>query len=288
MTKLTVTNKRDETITLTSDEREKRLIEFDIQAVEADVQTQKAPYQDGAAYIDSQLETRDLSIEFILRNREQRELERMKRQVGKVLNPKLGVCELRYENEDGTWIIDAVPEESPYYPQGDDNRLPGFQRGEIDLIAPNPYFRDTNRVSQSLTAYEGYFKLPTKLPFKLGKQGDQTTLKNDGDIPVPVQIDIQGPVKNPEIRNTTTDKFIRVNRSIASDEILHIDTEPGNKRIEVYKGSQIMIAMGSLDYVNGAEFWQLEPGDNRVEYYADSGNKDAIVAVSWSNRYISI
>lgn len=287
-TKITVTNERDESVTVATDDHESKLIDFEVGPVEADTQTIKAPYQDGTTYIDSMLEQMEITLEFIIRNDDQKELERIKRRFSRIMNPKAGLCTLEYERIDGVWRLDVVADSTPEFPTGDDNRLPGFQRVLVDFIAPNPYWRDQNQVSRALKSYEGYFKLPFKLPFKLGKQGDRTTLVNDGDVPAPVQIDLQGPVMRPEIRNATTGEFIRINSRITTDEILHIDTTPGQKRVEVYSGDIVRSVFGSLDYANGASFWQLELGENEVEYYADEGTGKAIVAVSWYNKYVGI
>lgn len=286
--KIEFTNKRNEKATITSKEPF-LLSSFEgFGDVSADVQSQNSPYMDGSTYIDAILEERSLSIEFTILADSERDLMDKKRMISRVFNPKLGEGNLRYERGGNIFQIDCVAEHVPEFPKGQGNRGITFQKATVDLIAHDPYWRDPNQVSRALTAYKGYFTLPFKLPFKLGKQGDRTTLINDGDVPAPVSIDLQGPATNPQIRNATTGEFIKINTSIAADEILHIDTTPRHKRIEIYRGDIALNGFVYFDYAGGATFWQLEPGENDVEYYADSGNRDGVVAVAWSNRYVGI
>lgn len=287
-TKLTIKNQREETITFASDGHEQKLIDFDTGAADSDMQTIKAPYEDGEIFIDSHLEKLEISLEFILRHTDQRKLEKLKRQAARVMNPRLGKCELRYTRVDGTYVIDAVADGVPEFQTGSDNRLPGFQRGQVDFVAPLPYWRSRNQTTRALKAYEGKFTLPFKLPFELGRQGDRTAIFNDGDVSTPVKIDLEGPVTNPQIRNETTNEFIKVKGAIAEDEILHIDTTPNKKRIEIYRDGDIKNAFGRLAFDEGATFWQLETGSNDVSYIADKGNNKAIVTVSYHERYAGI
>lgn len=285
MRKLTFTNSKDESIVLGYYTNYLINSVDGLGEVDAEVDTVQAPYVDGASYIDTMLSMRSISIEGTFRQLNSPELYTNRRNLQHVFNPKLGLGTLKYEDEGLVRVIDAVADGSPAFADRGEEK---FQKFQINLLCPDPYWRDPNQVSRALTAYKGYFTLPFKLPFKLGKQGDRTTLINDGDVPAPVSIDLQGPATNPQIRNATTGEFIKINTSIAADEILHIDTTPRHKRIEIYRGDIALNGFGYFDYAGGATFWQLEPGENDVEYYADSGNRDGVVAVAWSNRYVGI
>lgn len=253
--------------------------------VDADMGMVSAPYQDGQIFIDTKLSPREINIEGTFRKLTSPELYNNRKQMQRLINPKLGLGTLQYEHEGVLKQIDAVADGTPVFPDKDTDM---FQRFQVDFICPNPYWRDLNQVSRALRAYEGKFTLPFTLPFRLGKQGDRTTLTNDGDVPAPVQIDLQGPVTNPKITNETTGEFIQINGSIAADEVLHIDTTPNMKRIEVYKGDFVRSIFGRFAYEQGASFWKLEIGKNDISYVADEGNNKAIVAVSWRNMYSGI
>lgn len=253
--------------------------------VDADIQDQEAPYTDGTTYIDTMLSPREISLEGKITPVDKKIIKEYRREIIKVCSPKLGLGKITLELDGDTKQIQAVLDGGPAFPE---RGMDAFQEFQIDFLCPDPYWQDLNQVSRSLRAYEGKFTLPFTLPFKLGKQGDRTTLNNEGDVPAPVHIDMQGPVTNPRITNDTTGEFIQINGSVARDEILHIDTSPSKKRIEVYKGDKVRSIFGRLAYEQGASFWQLLPGANDVSYVADEGNSDAIVAVSWHSRYSGI
>lgn len=254
--------------------------------VDSDTQMQKAPYMDGQTYIDSILQPRPISIEGGFSSLDPVVRSKQRQYMQRVLNPKLGPGTLRYEHDGGIKEITAVADGAPAFPDKGQNP---FQMFLINLLCPDPYWRDLNQTSRALQAYVGNFTLPFTLPFELGYAGDRTTLLNEGDVPAPVRIDIHGPTTNPQVINRTTGEFIKVNRSIAANEILHINTTPGQKRVEVYRdGDTIINAFGNFAHAEGATFWQLELGPNEIEHIADAGRADATVAVSWHNLYAGI
>ncbi|WP_117168877.1 phage tail family protein [Paraliobacillus sediminis] len=253
--------------------------------VEADVQRQKSPYQDGSTHADTLLDDRAIPLTFSILANSKSELNDYRRMLSAVCNPKLR-GELQYRDGDIRRIIDVELETSPFFPSGD-SRGSGFQDGTIDLIALYPYWRDPQEVSRALRAYTGKFHFPFSFPVSFGISGDATIITNDGDIEAPVTIDIQGPITNPRITNKTTGQFIKINRSLSSDEILHIDTSDNNKRVEIYRdGYPIQKAIGFLD--SDSDFWKLDEGENEIEHVADSGTRNAIVSIAWHNYFVGI
>lgn len=283
MRKLIFTNSKDETIEL-GYHTPYLINKIDgLGETGADIATTEAPYVDGSIYIDTRLSPRELSIEGTFRRLTSTELYKNRQRLQRVLNPKLGVGTLRYEHEGIVKQIDAIVDGSPAY--ADKDREP-FQKFQINLLCPDPYWRDSNQVSQPLQAYRGNLTLPTTFPLEFGLEGSRVTLYNNGDVPTPVNIDIHGPITNPQIINKTTGERIRVNRAIASDEILHIDTTPGQKRAEVYRGNEIEQVFGYLDH--NSDWIELALGANVIEHIADAGDNKAMVAVSWQSRYSGI
>lgn len=285
MRKLTFTNSRDETLELGYYTNFLLNSIEGLGEVEADIDTIVAPYIDGATYIDTKLNSRDIAVEGTFRKMNSPELYNNRRRLQRIFNPKLGLGKLRYEDEGVIRVIDAIADGSPVFAEKGEDL---FQKFQITLLCPDPYWRDTSEVSRLLTAYHGYFTVPFTLPFKLGKQGDRTTLLNDGDIPTPVTISLHGPVTNPIIENQTTGEFIKVNISVASNEILNINTAPRRKRIEIYNNGSIYNAFGNIAFAEGASFWELETGTNDIAFYADTGNRDGAVTIAWSNLYTGI
>ena len=255
--------------------------------VDADVQMQKAPYQDGENFLDVLLNPRPIPISFVILADSPDDLSLKKRLVGEVFSPKHGIGTLTYNFYGRNYEIEAVAEGVPSFPSGRDNRGLTYQTVIVDMLAPDPYWKEPRTVSRSLRAYQGKFTFPFEFPVELGISGDTTNLFNAGDTPTNIQIEIQGAVKNPQIINHTTGQRLRINRTIRADEVLHIDTSPLKKRVEIYRGGEtIEKAIGYLDHYS--DFFRLGIGGNEVSYVADEADGDSIVAVSWRNRFTAI
>jgi hypothetical protein len=284
MRKITFTNSRGESIQL--DYSPFLISKINgISEAPSQIQTSNAPFQDGSTYVDSVLEPRPIAIEGAFTSLDKNEVNQQRLLMQRIFNPKLGEGILQYENESGIKEIKAVADGTPIFP--DKERDP-FQRFLINVLCPNPYWRDPQRVSRALQAYKGGFSFPFSFPVSFGTTNDYTILTNDGHVPTPVTIDIQGPVVNPKITNHTTGELIQINQSISTNEILHIDTNPKAKRVELIRdGLPIKNVMGWVEYAI-SDFWMLEPGENSIGYVADAGDNDAIVAVAWHNLYAGI
>ncbi len=285
-TELTIINGRNESVTFKTDIVDGlKLIDIEM-GVSADIQTVEAPYQDGSGYIDTLLEPQPISIEFLILEKDTKNLQDFRRKVNRVINPKLGLSEIRYTTDAGTWVINGIAEMLPDFPTGNDNRGEGYQRGMIDFICPDPYWRDIQETSRALQAYVGTFTMPFSFPVQFGTQGDSIIINNEGDTSAPVQVSMQGPLDRPMLENKTTGEYMRLNTNIHTDEILFIDTTFNSKRVEIYYGNQIIKAMGYFDH-NG-DFMQLTPGENELRYTAYSGVRDSVASITWANRYVGI
>lgn len=112
----------------------------------------------------------------------------------------------------------------------------------------------------------------------------RVTINNPGDVDTPVRIVFLGGSTNPSITNLTTGQIIKVNREIASANILEITTGYGNKRVWIYdaEGNKV----NASHYIDSdiTEYWSLVPGENELAYDADSGTDSAQVIVYWTPR----
>ncbi|WP_158681492.1 phage distal tail protein [Microbulbifer pacificus] len=251
--------------------------------VDADLQGQKSPYQDGETHLDVILQPRFIDLEGSILKTDLREMKAYRKYILRVCNPKLGLGKITLELDGDTKEIFGVLDGSPSFPErGRDV----WQKFLITWKCPDPYWRDPQEVSRALRAYEGKFTFPFTFPVQFGIEGDVTTLHNDGDTSTPVTISIQGPISKPMIENRTTGKHITVNTTLSPEEILYIDTSRQHKRVEIYKGNQIIRAMGYLDH--NSDFWELEVGKNEIRYRADEGLAEAIAAISWHNQYVGM
>lgn len=251
--------------------------------VDADIQGQNAPFQDGDSYIDTLLQPRFIDLEGSILKTDLKEMKQYRRHILRVCNPKLGLGKITLELDGDTKEIMGALDGSPVFPE----RGRGvWQSFAITWKCPNPYWRNPNETIKPLVAYVGNFKLPTKFPFMLGTSGSKTYLYNDGDVPAPVRIEIHGPTTNPQIHNRTTGEFIRINRSIAEGEIMYINTESGRQRVEIERDGQLESMFGYLDH--DSDLFYLELGENEIEHVADAGNRHAEVIVRWDDMFSGI
>ncbi|WP_153465141.1 phage tail family protein [Sediminibacillus terrae] len=287
MKKITFTNTRGESIVIGS-QAPFFLTSIDgLGDVEADNQSQKAPYQDGSIPFDSRLEERVIPFTVSIKANTPGDLPGLRQTLARVFNPKLGEGTLTYEDGYQTKVIKGKADSIPTFPSGKGNRTPLKQTSSVSLTCYDPYWKDPQEVSRALKAYEGRFTFPFNFPVEFGVEGDSTSIYNEGDVETPVQINIQGPVSNPMVKNRTTGDYIRIWRTLSADEVLHIDTNQQNKRVEIYlNGSVIQKAWGYLD--DYSELFKLIPGQNEISYVADSSTDNAIASIAWKNRYVGI
>ena len=252
-------------------------------AVQTDIQTQKAPYQDGATYIDALLEPRFLLLDVAIMAESSEQLYQHRRKLAQVFNPKLGPGLLRYEYDGGAKEIEAVAELAPEFPTGRDNRMPGFQRAILSLVCPSPFWLDNYTVSEEIVTWIGGMTFPWVLPSRFAMKGPKIiNIINRGDVETPVRIEFRGPATNPRVANRATGEFIQINRELLPGDVLIITTDFGAKRVDI--NGQNVFNWIDID----SSFWQLQVGDNVIEYSSDDPVESAAVTISYRNRYVGV
>lgn len=290
MFKLVFTNSRGESIELFSSPF--RLIRVEgLGDVGANIQTQKSPYQDGTTLIDTTLDERFPVIELKITGRDSIELATNRRKLSSVFNPKLGEGTLKRIADDGTHEIKVVAESVPFFPDGAGNRGSTYQKALINLRAPNPYWEDVQSTQNEMAVFVGMFEFPIEIDHELGmefgEQGEKIIINNPSDAPAPVRIEFNGPALNPKVTNLTTGEYMLVNRMINAEQKLVLDTEFGNKRVEIHdENGMVENAFHWIDL--GSTFWQLQQGDNEIQYEADVGMDTAKVLITHKNRYVGV
>lgn len=104
---------------------------------------------------------------------------------------------------------------------------------------------------------------------------------NQGDVPVyPISININGPVNNPKITNTTTGEYIQVNVNLTtSSNQLVIAYDKDSLRVEL-DGDSV------LDEVTSAStYFKIPPGSNIFQLTGSSISDDAVAVVSFRDGY---
>lgn len=247
-------------------------------AIKNIVYTQKSPNQDGVSKTGDSLEPRDIMIKGSINKTKKDEILKQRQKLLQIFNPKLE-GKLRYQTGEFAKEIDCTVEHGPVFPT-----VPSlFKKFMILLYCPNPYWRDIASVTEEIVTWIGGMTFPLKLPTAFATKGPKIiNIRNDGDVETPIKVEFHGPATNPRIENKTTGEFVKVNQVLTPEDILVITTEFGNKRVEI--NGENAFNWIDLDSV----FWQLQPGDNVIEYTSDDEVEDATVKVIYKNRYLGV
>lgn len=285
MEKLTYTNVRGESIVF--DGPPFYLVSVNgLGDVAANVQRQKAPYQDGSTRIGSTLEERVIPIEFLIVGDNYHEVSEYRMQMSRILNPKLDEGILRYENGHVIREINVSAESVPFFPDGAGNRITEMQKGLVTLVASDPYWRSTGITEEP--AFEPLFEFPFEGEFEMGMQRDQRIIFNDGDAPAPIQVEFFGPALNPKIINNTTGEFIRIKQELFEGERMMIDTSDASVYFIDADGNERNVFPWIDLSGAGTTFFKLEIGENEIEYTADSDIQGTVVNILYSKLYTAV
>lgn len=255
--------------------------------IDVDIQTSEAPFQDGSTFIDSYLEPRYIEIEIDIIAGVKESIFDKRRELSKVFNPKLGMGTLVYEHDGYVKEIKAISNKTPIFPSGNNNRFGKYQKSMITLFCPSPLWMDIDDITEELEAWVGTFNFPFTFPVTFDQKGTSKFVVNKGDVSTPVLIKFRGPALNPKVSNLTTGEFIKVNRELLDGEVLEINTEFGNKRVEIISPDGTRTNVFYWIDINSS-FFQLEVGESELEYDADTGVNNASVLLSYRNRYNGI
>lgn len=265
--------------------------------VSADVQTQKAPFQDGSTYLDSVLNNRFLFIDFLIIGDNYEELQRMRRHLGRVFSPKIkGKIFITFKDDE--YEIICHPEHVPNFPDGGTDSIGRVQRVLVDLVAPNPYWQSSKENAVQMVTFKGGLTFPLNLPTIFGNMvtDDNTkVIENVGDSSAPLEVTFEGPATSPiRIENETTGEFIEVQQDLLEGEKLWISTAFGHKKVEKIHADGTRENAFHYIYVDptgdneSSTFFSLLPGDNVLTYTTGEEYEKAPVTVRFKPRYLTV
>ncbi len=179
----------------------------------------------------------------------------------------------------------------------------------VDLICPDPYMLNVDNFGKNMAAISPLFAFPWmmlsermtegKLDYPAEARGlllggatmgyrtlhEEATLANDGDVSTGLIIKFiatRGPVKNPKILNTKTGEYMRVIVDMAKGDVLEVDTNVRHQIIE----------LNGVNYYQHidrqSEPFQLEVGDNYLQYSADENYVNLDVNLYYKPKYLGV
>ncbi len=84
--------------------------------------------------------------------------------------------------------------------------------------------------------------------------------------------------------NVNTQEVLKLNKTMAAGEIITINTEFGNKKVELKANGTITNAFNYIDFQS--VFLQLKTGDNLIRYNADSNLEYLEVSIYYTPQYL--
>lgn len=272
------TNKLGNEIVLSSNPSSLRLYEvIGLDGLTNNIYTSKSPNQDGITIDNTDLQDRSISIKGKIITTDKEEMQRCRNELLKVFNPKFGGV-INYKS----LYINCEVDTAPVFSYTSYNILEWI----IELVAPNPYL-ESLQLGEEISTWIGGLKFKFSLPFKLKQRGPtKKNIYNDGHVDTPIEIFFKGPAVNPSILNQTTGDFIKVNRALTSDDTLIINTEFGNKTVEIERNG---IRANAFNYIDlDSTFFSLRVGDNLIEYTTENDLTPQSVEIRYKNRYVGI
>ena len=272
------TNKLGNEIVLSSNPSSLRLYEIiGLDGLTNNIYTSKSPNQDGITIDNTDLQDRSISLVGKIITSDKEEMQRCRNKLLKVFNLKFGGV-INYKG----LYINCEISTAPVFSYTSYNILEWI----IELVAPNPYL-ESLQFGEEISTWIGGLKFKFSLPFSLKKRGPtKKNIINDGHVETPVQIYFKGPAVNPKIVNHATGEFIQVIRELTADDTLIINTEFGNKTVEIENNG---VRTNAFHYIDlDSEFFNLQVGDNLIEYRSDNEINPQSVEIRYKNRYVGV
>lgn len=283
MDSIVITNKGGESITL-GNQAPYFLETIDgVGEVPVILDSQKAPKQDGSTYLGNVLDNRAISIEgTIITKGNPDAVLAARRKMQKVLNPKLDAVTITYHRGSQAKEIMGMAETTPVFPGGSGSKGLYYQKFLLHLICYEPFWLDVYTESREMSYLMGGIQFRLRLPTMFSYRGFKRRAVNDGDVPTPVEIEFKGPAVNPTVNNLTTGEFITINRELAEEDMLTINTAFGQKYVKIN-------GENAFNYIDlDSVFWSLAPGENTLSYQSNNDSIKTRVLVKWKNRYVGL
>lgn len=258
-------------------------------AVDNIIESKKNYNQDGQTHIASSLDVRNLVIRGVVEGSDYEDLLINRRDLISVFNPKIA-GQVEYQNDHGTYIIDALPELAPAFDESNATLILPFI---ITLKALDPYWVDKSLDDGlvPLSTIEPKFKFPLSLSsgfaFATAKSGEIIKVTNAGDVAAGglFRLRIAIPVVNPRIYNIYTQEYFGFSGSFATGTVFEISTVRGNKYVRKFV-TQWGNAMS--ERMVDSSFLQIAKGDNYFQIQADSGIDGCMGELEYQQKLLGV
>lgn len=257
-----------------------------ISALNVDIISQKAPYQNGSTYINSYLGERNIDVTILINAENETALTATKKTLTHLFTYGIEST-LTYSDGVNSYNIAVVPTQGIEFSQS--VKYPNYQTCFVRLVAHSPYLYDTTETISELTITSGgvEFDLELSDTNEFETEGNATVnLVNLGDISTHIQVTFEGPVTLAKITNVSTGEYIEIAKSLKAGEKLIINTEHGKKSVLFDNG---VTQVNAFQYINlNSTFFELVPGTNVIKYSTGFVLNNPKVTTKFKNIYLGV
>lgn len=163
------------------------------------------------------------------------------------------------------------------------------QIAQISILCPNPYLIDTQQQDASFSVVESLFEFPFSIPAagiefsRMEYNKEETIIAGDIETGMDIQFIAVGSATNPTLYNTETLESLKVNISLVKGDVLRVNTTKGQKSITYTHEGVTTNVINDLE--PGSTWLQLQAGENKLLYTADSNAENFIVRIEYNNLY---
>lgn len=248
------------------------------------VNTFKAPDQDGAFFISSTLDMRNITLEGTVVADTPDEAYTRRQRFLQIFSPKLRGT-LLYRGRQ----ISCVVEEAGFT-VSTRQRIPNFF---VSLLCPSPFFETPEEVREELASWIPLFEFELEIPetgmeFGMRQPSQIITVDNIGDVSCGCQIVFQalGTVTNPELLNMDTGEYIKLLTTMSAGDEIRVYTHFAGKRVLSVDGSTITNAFSLLD--TNSTFFQLAAGINTLRFDASVNMELLEVSIYYRPQFLGV
>lgn len=272
MYSLTIEKENGEQLELTNNEINWQIAEIEgLGPSDGEITTKELANWDGAVYVDSRVESRDITIEIYLNNN----VEDNRLKLYDYFKPSKYI-KLYFETENRKVYIIGYVEKIKL------NHFDKHQVMQVSINCPNPYFMTTAEYETKLANSMGGFYFP----FSIDSVGIEFTsyeneraviVYNYGEISTGARfvLTFNGEVVNPAIYNRDTGEYIRLIKTFSKGEEIEINTIRGLRGITKLNDNTNLIK-----YIDINTTWlQLESGRNYFSLKADTGVNNLVCTI---------
>ena len=249
--------------------------------------------QIGVSVTNTSLETRAISIIGWVIADTEKEMTNRKSILNGFFNPQ-DMIELIYED----YLISFIPDETVKYSIALEENNEVICKFQIKGTCPNPLFQNSYESRVTIAATIANFHFPLIMSKNLYPKGAifgyrtnsliaKITNKGAVDIGMRIVFKAKGVVENPKLINVNTGEEFKINKTMASEEEIEINTNVGEKSV---RGK-----INNADFTNyfmykdiDSVWLQLKLGENLFRYDADNGLDNLEVFVYFHNKFLEV